>query len=87
MTTAWESNVRKNGKQKATQLVQANGKKGWQVLVTRHFSGDIEAARQYAADLGRASFYSHTRPIFARRIMRPYWPKFPALAKKFNGER
>lgn len=54
---------------------------GWLGLVNRVFEGDEDLARQWVADLGRATYYARSRPLVAGRILSKWREYFPLLVK------
>lgn len=52
---------------------------GWKGLVQGPFQGDEALAKQWVADLGRASFFVDTRPLFAGQILAKWRKYFPHL--------
>lgn len=59
------------------------GRKGWLSLAEK-LGGENEA-KIYVSKLGLASVYRHTRPVFARNLVEPYFKIFPKLNEKFPG--
>ena len=80
---SWDAFVGKHGKRRASELMADKGHKGWAALVAK-FNGNEAEAKKYVGNLGRATYFKHTRPGAAEEMVKPYFDTFPSLRNSFS---
>lgn len=65
--------------QQKYRFTKEDCQRGFAALVEKRFDGDVEAAKRYVGDLGRASFYYNTRKGHAVRTLAKHQDEIPEL--------